>query len=1090
MYLVKKDGHFLQQDLAGFKKYRDNILEKRDDIDYSNMVYVAGKGKITPNGYYLDKNPRKHLYFLYTSEGDQSVTWKLGIPKQLKEQNAVYYTNVSHGALANEPDIFKGIKEILEKGKTDLFRKTPPISRGEIRSFRTEPDEDFDMFSNGLRNTLFGDSNFSNIEATKAPLSVSVSRGDLRYSAYPLLAGHFLNDAVLYAEAAIDKYMEGKLSHKHELGLYPGEIGANALFKQKDSKIDDFKGAIIVGMGEPDNLTSVELAKSVEQAVLNYVLSLKESEKEQEEIGLSALVMACGYGGLTIANSMRAIINGINGANIKIRKIEDAGYPIVGKLEFVERYANRALNCMYVLNDIIRGENKTYHNETKAFNIVLGYGKIKDLLGIRKRIPMDNQSSWWNRISVKYVTGDKEKGEMDSMIFNASTKDSRVEENQLFSSTPLIDEFINEISIKNQWSPDTAKALFELLIPNPQKEHLKRKGHISWILDEKSASYPWELLQDNSVDAKPLCINAGMIRQLRTSNYRTTIKRAPQRKALIVADPELKGYITQLSGAKEEGLKVEEVLNKFEYPTTTLIGQDASTITKSFFSQDYSIIHLAGHGVFNPDNPGLSGMVIGKELFLNSFAIEQLPVVPDLVFVNCCHLGYTNAAEEKFYRDRYKLAANIGTQLIRIGVKAVIAAGWAVNDSAALLFAEIFYDKMFNGSHFGDAVKDARDAVYKEYPENNTWGAYQCYGDPYFKLKDTSTRHGSWSPHYIVPEEVEIHLDNLLNDIEMGVKQYYEYLEELKIIQKAAKRDFPKSTAEIIEKQARIYYESGLYKEARDKYLELRTKEEANFSFASMEKFCNTKAKMYVKNIYLTGNKIDNGKKAEAYKKIEGVIKDLHSLALAGETAERLNMLGSTYKRLSMVAEPKSNRIIAYKMALHYYQRAIDKIEDQNKKNDEDKSTSYPLTNAIELSFILKANGIKESGKVKLDETKTTYDYKIYSTNQAIRNLNKELRRLNQLNTSENYNHLDYWNMLEKLNISLCLLVIKGNKPNDKDWGSLVTKFADLWDRAGSPGKKLAELEHFKFLIFGLKMAIRRTEYTFLPYQDIATLDE
>lgn len=1115
------------KDLNEFKKYRDNILKKRDKIDYSNMVYVAGKDKMTASGYYLDTNPKEHLYFLYTSEGDQSVTWELGIPEQLKAQNSVYYTKVSHGALANEPDIFKGIKEILEKGETDSLRKKPPISRGEIRSFRAEPDEDFDVSSNGLRNTLFGDSNTSKIESTRAPLSVSVSRGDLKYSAYPLLAGHFLNDAVLFAEKAIDNYMDKKLSHKHELGLYPGAIGTNALFKRKHTHPDDFKGAIIVGMGEPDNLTSVELAKSVEQAVLNYILSLKASEKEQEEVGLSTLVMACGYGGLTIANSMKAIISGINGANNKVSLIEGGGYPVVGKLEFVERYANRSLNCMYVLDDIIRAENKTYHNETKTYNIVLGNEKIKDLLGIRKRISKDNQSSWWNRISVKYIEGDQEKGELDSMVFNASTKDSRVEENQLYSSTPLIDEFIKEISIKNRWTPDTAKALFELLIPNPQKERLKRKGHISWILDEKSASYPWELLQDNSVDAKPLCINAGMIRQLRTTDYRATIKRAPKTKALIIADPELKGYVTQLPGAKKEGFKVEEAFNKFDYPTTTLIGRDASTITKKFFSQDYSVIHLAGHGEFNPDNPKLSGMVIGKKLFLNSFAIEQLPTVPDLVFVNCCHLGYTNAVKEKFYRDRYKLAANIGTQLIRIGVKAVIAAGWAVNDDAALLFAEVFYDRMFNGSHFGDAVKDARDAVYKEHPENNTWGAYQCYGDPYFKLKDISSGSGKWDPHYIVPEEVEIHLDNLLNDIEMGVKEYYGYLDELEIIRKAAKRDFPEGTAEIVEKQARIYSELGMYKEAVDSYLELQGMEKANFSFASMEKFCNTRAKMHVKQIYLTGKPIGDERTTAAskkelqnnmslaYNKTLQIVDDLHSLALAGETAERLSLIGSTYKRLAMLAstDDPTERLNAYKMSLHYYQKAIARIEDQNDKKGEMKSISYPLANAIELSFILKENKVKRSGKVEFGQvlsknspktkanTKTqkaksadnesaTFAYKIYTNAQAIDYLEKSLRKLKESNSGKSYDHLDYWNMLEKLNLTLCLEVIKDKNPSDKVWGQLTKEFGELWSRAGSPGKKIAELEHFKFLIFGLKTANKENKFTFLPYQDVTTVKD
>src|SRR5690606_41914396 len=54
--------------------YRDNILKKRDEIDYSSMVYIAGKDKMTPCGYYLDEiPPKKQLYFLYTSEDRKST---------------------------------------------------------------------------------------------------------------------------------------------------------------------------------------------------------------------------------------------------------------------------------------------------------------------------------------------------------------------------------------------------------------------------------------------------------------------------------------------------------------------------------------------------------------------------------------------------------------------------------------------------------------------------------------------------------------------------------------------------------------------------------------------------------------------------------------------------------------------------------------------------------------------------------------------------------------------------------------------------------------------------------------------------------
>src|SRR5690606_15180290 len=137
--------------------YRDNILKKRDEIDYSSMVYIAGKDKMTPCGYYLDEiPPKKQLYFLYTSEGDQSVTWASGIPKQLIEANAVYYSRVTHGALANEPDLFNAIEEILSTGQTKLLRSTKPLLRAEETIFRAEPDIDFDLSETGLEKTILG----------------------------------------------------------------------------------------------------------------------------------------------------------------------------------------------------------------------------------------------------------------------------------------------------------------------------------------------------------------------------------------------------------------------------------------------------------------------------------------------------------------------------------------------------------------------------------------------------------------------------------------------------------------------------------------------------------------------------------------------------------------------------------------------------------------------------------------------------------------------------------------------------------------------------------------------------------------------
>ncbi|MGB7392972.1 MAG: CHAT domain-containing protein, partial [Pricia sp.] len=1068
-----------EADLERFADYRSKILKGRDDIDYSNMVYIAGKDKMTPYGYRTvtmkrygakqdDKKDKTELYFLYTGEGDQSVTWKLGIPKPMIEADSVYYTRISHGALANDPSIFSALDEILTKGHTRQLRKSKPMVRGEETVFRAEPDLDFDLSENGLVKTVLGLGQKTESVGSRIPISVTLSMGDLRYASYPILAGHFLNDGILHAEKAIDRYLNESLSSKLQLGLYPGEIGSNTIFDRMPHS--DFAGAIIVGMGEPDRLTSFELTRSIELGVLNYLHSLRGHKVPDNGIGISSLVMANGYGGLSIESSMKATIMGVERANERIKLLTPDNYETVQRIEFVELYANRALNCMYTLNQIANRDNA-------AISITLGSKKIKKLLGARKRIPLDASEDWWNRITVKYKKVNKDTDELESMVFGASTSDSREEENEIYSSTPLINEFITEVSHDNQWSSCTAKTLFELLIPNALKERLKRKGHILLIVDTKTASYPWELLQDSAANAKPLCVNSGMIRQLSTGQYRTNIKRVADRNALIVADPILDNYIGQLPGAREEGQKVKELLNGSGCPVNALIGSDASAIVRELFCKDYSIIHLAGHGLFKPKSPKESGMVIGKELFLTVFEIQQMPVVPELVFVNCCHLGYSNDEEEQFYKNRYKLAANIGTELIQIGVKAVIAAGWAVNDSAALEFAEVFYDRMLSGYPFGEAVKMARAMVYEKYPETNTWGAYQCYGDPFFKLKDVS--NGSSSLSYLLAEEAEIDLENLLNRLQMGTttrKDALYHLEEI-IETLSENKDF--ITGPILEREAKIYSELAIYDKAVEKYRDLLRIEKAKFSFSCMETYCNLRIKNYAREFFETATTDTAQKrsknKAEAYKNVKKIIKDLDILLAVGETAQRHNLLGSAYKRLAMLASTSKSRLTAQKSAMESYLTAYEHPTNEN--------TIYSLTNAIELIFLRKYAGPETSQiliKIKEDDGEQTYNLSAVSatkTHKSAKDL-LEKHRTDLMNGKDTEN-LDYWNLASALNIDLCHLLMDYKNIRQAAWSELFDTFHILWQKAGSEGKKIAELEHLQFLIDSVnKVAGNKTDFS------------
>ena len=342
-------------DLKEFESYRNKIIQEIENIDYSNVVYIAGKDKATPSGYRIDDTPSgKEFVLLSTAEGDQSVTWESGIPKKMISKDLVYYVNVTHGALANEPGIFKGIAEILTSGTTNLLSKTRPSIRAIEKTFRAPKQESFDLTPEGVERTILGLEPQEKVQPqTGERIEVSISNGDLHYASYPVMAGHFLGDGILNAEKAINKHLDGLLVERNKLSIYSGEIGTSEIFIS-DKK--DFYGAIIAGLGRAGTLTAYQLTKTVEQATAKYLLDLNQKNKKQQlikgrgKVGISSLIIGSGYGGLTIESSLRAIIQGVQNANAKIIELYAETAVTIQHIEFVEQYERHSAYLFLFVN--------------------------------------------------------------------------------------------------------------------------------------------------------------------------------------------------------------------------------------------------------------------------------------------------------------------------------------------------------------------------------------------------------------------------------------------------------------------------------------------------------------------------------------------------------------------------------------------------------------------------------------------------------------------------------------------------------------------------------------------------------------------
>jgi CHAT domain-containing protein len=1066
-------------DLSWLKDYRDFIQSKLKSIDYSNAVYIAGRDKATPCGYQINKTQNgEELVFLSTAEGDQSVTWASGIPQPMVDNNSVYYVNVTHGALANEPAIFTAIGEILAKGSTNQLTTNRPAIRSEEKVFRSPVPTDFDISEDGVEATLLGLDSQGDIVEPETPLHVSMSNGDLKYATYPVLAGHFFRDAILYAEAQIDDMLEGELSRKHLVGIYPGEAGSSEviLFKDETANNQSIKGGIIVGLGRFGDLTSYLLTKTVEQGIARYLLdvnsklSFKKMIAGDKHLGVSPLIIGCGYGGLSIEDSVRSILQGIQNANLKIEKLFEGHVKLIEQVEFIELYEDRALSCFYTIS-------KLEKDQSRSLKIKVDKKEIKTLFGSKRRIPAETSEGWWNRITVQEDKTFQPLADRRKLLFSASTGGAREEKKALYVNPVSIEKIIRESSVGNFWTPQSAKTLFEKLLPVEFKEQFKRQFNINWILDDYTASLPWELLQD-AVDAtRPLCVNTGMIRQLRVEDYRPSTGTVTDFTALVVGEPVLGEFLTPLPAANEEGNKVATILKERKFLVTTLLNEDGTAtsrnINEALAINSYKIIHLAGHGLFDKDNLEHSGMVIGENEYLTSADIKNMSTVPELVFVNCCYLGRTDPEAEEFYRNTHKLAANIGTQLIYNGVKAVVVAGWAVNDAAALRFTEVFYRTMFDEDNcFGDAIRKARKTIYEEFKqESNTWGAYQCYGDPYYKFRNDGDGNKPFDKEFVIPEEAEIELFNLQNELKTGRYTQQELLQRLAAISAAVDRaGFRQAT--VIERVAMIYAAMSEYRLAISKFRELLTMEKADFSVTSLEKYCNIRMKKCVED-YFSASKNPQGVNNEEkqqwleeqrkgwLKEADEAISGLELLLQISPTAERHNLLGSAYKRKGILTKGPNEKREAYNKATHYYAMA-NKLQLNNK--------AYGLTNwlALESILMLSDGDGRTWGRVVKDlEEKELY--KVPSKKKALATLGSLSK------TAYAYTgNMDYWLMIEGPNCELCELIVSGEVEENK-WNKVAQAYKSIWSKGGSKGDKQAETEHLQLLVDAVSLSGNET---------------
>ena len=773
-------------------------------IDDERLIYVAGTAKETPRLAEIAEDGRFRL--LKTADGDGRVTWASGIPAKCREGGRLYYMNAVHGDMPAHTPAFPALQELLEKGETGrsaLTRKPVPIqARGAVEAPGEYAPVSPAMLSHyPTRSDLLAAATGATLRAPRTEREeemrtrVRVIHGDLIFVDAPVLVGHIQGTNNLeQAEYILDRALNGRMQNRLDAGIYAGPLGSYALFPpQPEERFA--AGAIVIGIGRVGELSPGSLCDGVARALVAYAITRHEERKRTHDrqaatagkplqLPVCALLIGAAIGELSLRDSVTAILRGHRKARERLADAKLDDRIELTQLDFVELLEDRAIQALNAARDAV-----TLDGELRR------HFCIEDTLakneGGRQRAYAELGEDAWTRIAISAVR--IADGSGTQLLFNVHGDLARTE--QLYNGIALgsIERFTRQLIDTESDNEEVGRTLFELLLPNWLKDQAPDRRRAQLIIDSAVAGIPWELLRDRMEDDRsdrggaPLSVRSGLVRQLSTGRFRQRIQRADGFHALVVGDPDLGrlgDYFPQLAGAREEAAEVAQLLKDGGFDTPpALLGGSAEQIQIALYQRDWRILHLSGHGIYRETLPTIdadhsakpadeaitaTGMLIGENSVLTTAHIEQMRVVPDFVFINCCSLGRIEAERAMLGENRPgnpMLAANLATQLIEMGVRGVIAAGWRVLDDAAKLFASTFYEAFLAGETFGEAVLAARRATFDRFPTTNTWGAYQCYGDPSLLLRRPPSSHErrrhAARYDFVAPREVIAELERL-----------------------------------------------------------------------------------------------------------------------------------------------------------------------------------------------------------------------------------------------------------------------------------------------------------------------------------------
>ncbi len=884
--------------------------------DAPKMLLVVGHARFTPAGIQMTDQGLDYLDAPDTGDG------RVTLDSALLPGVRTWACDAAHGDLPSTASAFAAYAELLDSGETTRLPRQAGVG-GDTRSASSAPVDPATPAalvpsrpSRGRRPSeppsfagdLFVQPSSPDAASTAArgqALPITVVNGNLKFVAQPLMLGHYRSNQLTGAERMVDTLIGGAMSESLKAGLYPSGIDSAQVFINRRRHADEPlamprpASVIVIGLGEEGRLRLGGLAHSVCQGVM----ACAQRASEQGAGGptsfeLAATLIGSGGVGMNAASAAQAIALGVAQAN---RRLMRCGWPTVSHLRLIELYLDRASEAHHGLSVLVASAPR---------DLVLTPAIERGVGALRRPLDWGYRGADYDFITAVQYFDDHHQPLIE---YTLDTQRARSEVRGQATQARLVDELVRAGADSDNIDTRIGRSLFQLLVPVEIRPFLSGSTAIVLQLDESTARFPWEMLDVSgrgsddtgafgaaTGDGVPWAVRTQVVRKLRTATFRDHPADAGREGGMLVigepkADPKL---FAALPAAREEAKAVALALAG----CTLLMNPDALQAVNALLAQPLRVVHIAGHGDFREDGSG--GVVLSNGTMLGAREIQAMDCVPDLVFVNCCFVGQIHpdpaVPRNALGPRRAEFAASIAEELIRIGVRCVVAAGWAVEDEPAQAFAVRFYAQLLEGASFIEAVGSARRAAWEAHKEGNTWAAYQCYGDPDWKLVDKeAVRDARRALPIISAPALALALETAALEARYRDEPAQQRVQRLVSIRQLDARYAGAwgSTGAVAEAFGLAYAECGDDDAAVQWYERALAAADGSASFKAAEQLGNLMARR--------GGRRSDPKAARS--EIRAAISRLNHLVLMHGTVERHSLLGSAWKRLAMVEHAQAD---------------------------------------------------------------------------------------------------------------------------------------------------------------------------------------